>query len=132
MSGFLHGVEVLEIDAGPRPIRTVKSSVIGLVGTAPEADAAAFPLDTPVLIAGNRSEAAGLGAAGTLPAAVDGIFDQTGATVVVIRVAEGADAATTLINVIGGVDAVTGEYRGVQALLAAESVAKVSPRILIA
>ena len=34
---FLHGVEVVEIDNGPRPIRTVKSSVIGLVGTAPRA-----------------------------------------------------------------------------------------------
>ena len=25
---FLHGVEVVEIDSGPRPIRTVRSSVI--------------------------------------------------------------------------------------------------------
>lgn len=29
---FLHGVEVLEITDGPRPIRSVRSSVIGLVG----------------------------------------------------------------------------------------------------
>ncbi len=29
---FLHGVEVLEIDTGPRPISTVRSSVIGIVG----------------------------------------------------------------------------------------------------
>lgn len=36
---FLHGVEVLEIDAGPRPIQTVRSSVIGIVGTAPGAQA---------------------------------------------------------------------------------------------
>ena len=40
---FLHGVEVIEIDAGPRPIQTVKSSVIGIVGTAPDADPDAFP-----------------------------------------------------------------------------------------
>ncbi|NKD78170.1 phage tail protein, partial [Haematospirillum sp. H1815] len=40
---FLHGVEVLEIDAGPRPVRTVRSSVIGVVGTAPGADADRFP-----------------------------------------------------------------------------------------
>ena len=32
---FLHGVEVIEIDTGPRRIQTAKSSVIGLVGTAP-------------------------------------------------------------------------------------------------
>ena len=48
---FLHGVEVVEIDNGPRPIRTVRSSVIGLVGTAPDADEQRFPLNTPVLIA---------------------------------------------------------------------------------
>lgn len=29
---FLHGVQVLEVDTGTRPIRTVRSSVIGLVG----------------------------------------------------------------------------------------------------
>ena len=37
MSSFLHGVEIVEIDTGPRPIRTVRSSVIGVVGTAPKA-----------------------------------------------------------------------------------------------
>jgi uncharacterized protein len=31
---FLHGVEVLEVTDGKRPIRSAKSSVIGLVGTA--------------------------------------------------------------------------------------------------
>ena len=97
MSSFLHGVEVIEIDAGPRPISTVRSSVIGLVGTAPDADATQFPLDTPVLIAGSRKEAAGLGATGTLPGVINDIFDQAGALVVVIRVAEGADDAATTV-----------------------------------
>ena len=36
---FLHGVEVIELDYGARPISTVRSSVIGLIGTAPEARA---------------------------------------------------------------------------------------------
>ena len=79
---FLHGVEVVEIDNGPRPIRTVRSSIIGLIGTAPDADADAFPLNVPKLVAGNRTEAAKLGATGTLPAAIDAIFDQAGAMVV--------------------------------------------------
>lgn len=43
---YLHGVEVVEIDSGPRPIQTVRSSVIGIVGTAPRADEAAFPLNS--------------------------------------------------------------------------------------
>lgn len=127
---FLHGVEVVEIDTGTRPIRTVRSSVIGLVGTAPQADAEKFPLNTPVLVAGKRSDAAGLGATGTLAPAIDDIFDQTGAVIVVIRVDEGADAAETLSNVIGGTDDVTGLPEGLQVLLAAESVAKVTPRLI--
>ena len=35
---FLHGVQVVEITSGPRPIRTVNSAIIGLVGTAPDAE----------------------------------------------------------------------------------------------
>jgi phage tail sheath protein FI len=35
---FLHGVQVVEITDGPRPIRTVNSAIIGLVGTAPDAE----------------------------------------------------------------------------------------------
>lgn len=135
---FLHGVEVVEIDNGPRPIRTVKSSVIGLIGTAPGAKEDDFPLNTPVLIAGSRVEAAKLGNTGTLPQAMDGIFDQIGAMVVIVRVAEGEGttederAAATMTNILGGVDADTGQYLGVHAFLAARSIAKVTPRILIA
>ncbi len=133
---FLHGVEVIEIDAGPRPIRTVKSSVIGIVGTAPDADEKDFPLNTPVLIAGSRKEAKGLDTQGnrrgTLPNAIDGIFDQIGAVVIVVRVADGEDAAGTLANVIGGVNATNGTLNGAEALLGAESVVGYAPRILIA
>ena len=83
---FLHGVEVIEIDDGIRPIQTVRSGVIGLIGTAPEANATEFPLNTPVLLAGTQRKAALLGDEGTLKDAIDAIFDQTGAMVVVIRV----------------------------------------------
>lgn len=80
---FLHGVEIVTVDSGPRPIQTVRSSVIGLVGTAPKG-----PINTPVLIAGSRREAVlqfGEGI-GTIPAALDAIFDQVGAVVVVVNV----------------------------------------------
>ena len=131
-SDFLHGVELIDIDNGARPIRTVKSSVIGLVGTAKLADTKEFPLNTPVLIAGSRAKAAKLGIEGTLPKAVDAIFDQVGAAVVVVRVTQDTDAAKTKTNIIGGVDAATGQYKGIQALIAAESVVHVKPRVLIA
>jgi len=132
---FLHGVEVVEITSGARPIRTVRSSTIGLIGTAPDADPAKFPLNTPVLIAGKRTDAAGLGTTGTLPGAVDAIFDQAGAVIALIRIAAGsgdAAEAETLANVIGGVNEATGAYEGVQAFAAAESVLGFAPKILIA
>ena len=128
---FLHGVEVLQIDTGARPIQTVRSSVIGLIGTAPDADATAFPLNTPVLIA-RRSEMAGLGEAGTLQPALDLIYDQAGAVVVVVRVEQGADEAATIDNVRGGINNSTGAYEGVHAFLAAENEVGFSPRILLA
>lgn len=134
---FLHGVEVLDIDTGARPISTVRTSVIGLAGTAPDADPAAFPLNTPVLIAGSRLEAAklsmtGVGPQGTLPAAMDSIFDQAGAVAIVVRVEEGETDTETLANILGGVDANNGTYEGVHAFLAAESIVGFQPRILIA
>lgn len=243
---FLHGVQVIELDSGPRPIRTVQSAIIGLVGTAPDAQVAtaaklntgvvasnnaltwtakatgtggndisvilkdpyansaalsvsvsgnvitvnlattgagvisstatlvaaaiaansaanalvtvtntgastgagvvaavlqtylsdglndAFPYDTPVLISGTRAEAALLGATGNLPAAVDAILDQVGAAIVVVRVLKGVDDAATQTNVIGAVNGTTGAYSGMQALLGAESVLGLAPRILIA
>jgi hypothetical protein len=128
---FLHGVEVLQIDTGARPIQTVRSSVIGLIGTAPDADAAAFPLNTPVLVA-RRGEMAGLGEAGTLQPALDLIYDQAGAVVVVVRVAQESTETATIDRIVGGINGTTGAYEGVHAFLAAESLVGFSPRLLIA
>lgn len=128
---FLHGVEVLQIDTGARPIQTVRSSVIGLIGTAPDADAQKFPLNTPVLIT-RRSEMAGLGETGTLQPALDLIYDQAGAVVVVVRVDAGGDEAATINNVVGGINSSTGAYQGVHAFLAARSLLGFAPRVLIA
>jgi phage tail sheath protein FI len=137
---FLHGVEVIDIDDGSRPISVVATSIIGICGTAPNADPAAFPLNTPVLIAGSQATAAKLDTtvnsltlgAGTLPDALDSILTQAGAVVVVVRVEEGANDNATLANVLGGVDSNTGQYLGIQAFLASGSVLGFSPRILIA
>lgn len=89
---FLHGVEVLELDDGARPIKTVKSSVIGLVGTAPKG-----PVNQPTLISGSLTEATkifGEMAPGfTIPDTIKGITDQTGAAIVVINVADPKDTS---------------------------------------
>jgi len=131
LTDFLHGVETVTVDKGARPIQTVRSAVIGLIGTAPDAFSAAFPLNVPVLV-NRRSDMAGLGATGTLPVALDSIFDQIGALVVVVRVADAAQENEQLGNLIGGVDAETGELEGVHAFRKAESSLGVSPMILIA
>ncbi len=125
---FLQGVQAIEIDDGIRPIQTVKSSVIGLIGTAPLADATEFPLNTPVLLIGQPRKAALLGDTGTLKDAVDGIFDQAGAMVVIVRVDEGANLPETISNIVG--DATL--FTGVHAFLSAQSEVKVVPRILCA
>jgi len=132
---FFHGVEVIEVDGGLRPIQTVASGIIGLVGTAPEALAADFPLNTPVLIAGSRAEAVALdpnnNGAGTLPGAIDDIFDQAGAVIVVVRVEEDADPLVTRANIIGAFDAY-GNGGGIKALASAQSILGVTPKLLIA
>lgn len=132
-ANFLHGVEVVTLDDGPRPIRTVRSSVIGIVGTAPNADPAAFPLNKPVLIAGSRRDAGLLDTTalktglGTLPGAIDLMLDQIGAAIVVVRVDDTAGVSA----VLGGVDG-NGEFLGVHALMAAQTELGVTPRVLLA
>lgn len=125
---FLHGVEIVQIDTKWRPIETVKSSVIGLIGTAPDADPAKFPLNTPVLMLGNRYQTADLGGTGTLKDAVDAIYDHIGAWVVVVRVEEAATEAETLANIVGDYATRT----GVHAFYKAEPELKITPRMLIA
>lgn len=134
---FLHGVEVLQIDSGLRPLVAVATSVIGIVGTAPFADPLIYPLDTPVLVTSPTMGAAltktmpanaAIGTEGSLPAALAGIYDQARPPVVVVRVDSSAVAATQLAEVVGSAAASTGVY----ALLAAESVTALKPKILIA
>lgn len=242
---FLHGVETIDVDDGTRPIQTVRSSVIGVVGTAPDSapevkavltlgsaasknaidftakpygaqgnevavhiknpkansqtlsitiagkiitasvatdetgavtttaaqllaaidanvDAVAlvgsqntagsdgtgvvstysrpyyltggtdepFPLNTPVLVTG-LVKAGALGKAGTLPQAATGIYKQTGAVCIFVRVDEGEDEAETMQNIIGGTS-VDGSYTGMYAFLKSTAKLGFCPRILIA
>ncbi|WP_323667085.1 phage tail sheath protein [Pectobacterium punjabense] len=129
MSDFHHGVQVVEINDGTRVISTVSTAIIGMVCTAADADAATFPLNTPVLITNVLSAAGKAGKKGTLAAALLAIADQSKPVTVVVRVAEGKDEAETVSNVIGGSDE-NGKYTGMKALLDAMSVTGVKPRIL--
>lgn len=136
-TAFHHGVEIVEIDDGIRPIQTARSSVIGIVGTAPGADDADAPLNTPILLTTPRS-AAILGATGTLPQAIAAIHAQGYAPIIVaIRVPDVTDDPGTpenerLAAVIGGTDTGTGQRTGIAALETARSVVGVVPRVLLA
>ena len=76
MSDYHHGVQVLEINDGTRVISTVSTAIIGMVCTASDADAATFPLNTPVLITRVQNAIAKAGKKGTLRAALQAIADR--------------------------------------------------------
>ena len=128
---YHHGVRVIEATDGSRTITTVSTAVIGLVAISEDADSTLFPLDTPVLITDLKSAIgkAGSPGKGTLFAALNAIDAQTKPVLVVVRVAQGKDAAETTSNVIG-TTAANGRLTGAQALLAAQARLGVKPRIL--
>jgi phage tail sheath protein FI len=126
---YHHGVRVQEINEGSRPLRATSTAIVGMVCTAEDADAAAFPLNVPVYINNPTTAAGKAGTKGTLARTLEAIGAQTKPEIVVVRVAQGEDAAATTSNVIGGANA-AGQYTGLKALLAAESRLGVKPRIL--
>ncbi|EFD4994598.1 TPA: phage tail sheath protein [Escherichia coli] len=135
MSDYHHGVQVLEINEGTRVISTVSTAIVGMVCTASDADAETFPLNKPVLITNVQSAISKAGKKGTLAASLQAIADQSKPVTVVVRVEDGngddeeTKLAQTVSNIIGTTDE-NGQYTGLKALLAAESVTGVKPRIL--
>lgn len=82
-ANYLHGVETIEIETGPRPVKAVKSAVIALIGTAP-----CGPVNKPTLCL-SESDAAQFGSTQanfTIPQALKAIYDHGAGTVVVINV----------------------------------------------
>lgn len=126
---YHHGLRVVEINEGTRPIRTIATAVQGLIATAEDADATVFPLNTPVLITNTQAAVAKAGVSGTLKTALQAMANQANSICVVVRVAEAEDEAAQTANVIGTVDA-TGKYTGAKALLLAKSKLGVQPRII--
>lgn len=90
-ANYLHGVETVEVEKGSMTIKAVKTSIIGLVGTAPvhNIDSTNRTVNKPVLIS-NQTDAKkyfGESTDGyTIPQALDAIFDQGSGIVVAINV----------------------------------------------
>ncbi|MDI3199033.1 phage tail sheath protein [Serratia ureilytica] len=126
---YHHGVRVQEINEGTRTITTVSTAIVGMVCTGDDADAKAFPLNTPVLITDVLASSGKAGETGTLARSLDAIADQAKPVTVVVRVAQGETEAETTTNIVGGVTT-EGKKTGMKALLAAQSQLGVKPRIL--
>lgn len=126
---YHHGVRVTEINEGTRTISTVSTAIVGMVCTADDADAATFPLNTPVLLTDVLAASGKAGESGTLARSLDAIGDQAKPVTVVVRVAQGETEAETTSNIIGGVTA-DGKRTGMKALLTAQAKCGVKPCIL--
>ncbi|WP_272656305.1 MULTISPECIES: phage tail sheath protein [unclassified Providencia] len=126
---YHHGVRVIELNEGTRPIRTINTAIVGMVCTADDADTKAFPLNTPVLITDVKDAAGKAGETGTLARSLDAIGNQSKPVTVVVRVEQGESEAETTSNIIGGTTP-DGRKTGLQALTVAQGRLGVKPRIL--
>ena len=120
------GLTITQVDNEPRPVVAADLSTIGLVVTAPDADAQKYPFATPVLINSADDVAVdALGVNGTIAHQIDLINAQlTGfsasARIVISRAEVGADDDETMTNLI----------EALQALEDAESMLGVAPRLI--
>jgi uncharacterized protein len=101
------GIAITRSDTEARPAIFGDLSVVGIIGTAPDANATLFPLDTPTFMySDDATMLAALGVDGTLADAVTLLNSQVGefqssAKLVIVRVEEGADADETIGNIVG-------------------------------
>ncbi|MBR3646568.1 MAG: hypothetical protein IKN54_09110, partial [Lachnospiraceae bacterium] len=140
-ASFLHGVETVEITKGARTIQTVKTAVVGIVGTAPinDVEAANRTINTPTLIL-NETEAVkyfGKHKNGfTIPQALQAIFDQGAGIAIVINVFDPAKHESVsdvkVSDIIGSVDATTGKRTGMKAFEECYSLFGYYPKTIIA
>ena len=123
-----HGVTAKEFTEGVRPINDIATNIIGLVAVADDADAAAFPLNTPVYVGSTYNAMAKAGEKGNLAKVLDGISDQADCRAIIVRVPGADDPETLKSNIIG--TAGGGQFTGLKALRRAGAVTGFKPKIL--
>lgn len=129
-TAYNHGVRIFDAGETPRPLEMANLTTIGALITAPDANPDKWPLDEPVHLYSNDSDMLeALAATGTGRDVFDSITDQgIVASVVAVRVAEGATEDETLSAMVGSSASLT----GVHALKAALSHVGVEPGLIIA
>lgn len=86
-ANYLHGIETIEVEKGPRAIRQVKSAVILVIGTAP------IGMLNKLIVCLSESQGAQFGpelAGFSIPQALSGIYDFGSGTVIVVNVLDPA------------------------------------------
>ena len=126
------GLSFKDVPDAPRLAPAADMSILGVIGTAPDADPAAFPLNTPVEVKlGDTVALIQLGSTGTLFDALEGVdaqLGELGARIVVVRVTHNASADTVITNIVGS--ALSGT--GLHAFKASRALLGLTPHIIIA
>lgn len=123
---YFHGVKLDESADTPSILRITRSGITFVNGVAPDADPAAFPLNYPTIVK-NPTQAAALGAAGSLLEDVNTVFGEGGSWCIVNRVENSDVAATLEANLLGDLTARTGLY----SVLRAKALTGYQPRVII-
>lgn len=140
-ASFLHGVETIEITKGARTISTVKTAVVGIVGTAPIEDVEEQyrTVNTPTLILSGTEAVRYFGnhkAGFTIPQALEAFFDQGAGIAIVINVYDPEKhenvEAVKIGDINGGIDSVTGKRTGLKAFEDCYSLFGYYPKTIIA
>lgn len=134
MATLVAGIKHQRDGIEPQGVIGSDMSTVGIVGTAPGADIAAFPLNTAVVVNTNDTALrASLGATGTIVDALIGVSAQVGGDVgaartVVVRVTDDVDPHVVIANIIG----IEANETGIWEFLNAPEDLGVTPRLLIA
>ncbi|WP_455476167.1 phage tail sheath C-terminal domain-containing protein [Bartonella sp. B17] len=127
---FNHGIRILEAGEDSRPLTTFDQTAIGVVVTAPDADAQTYPLNEPVLLFTHEGDKIKkLGQKGTALDVINAVCAQgIEAKIILVRVEEKSKISETQTAMIGSNTALT----GVHALAHARGHLGVEPGILLA
>ncbi|MCG7551578.1 phage tail protein [Pseudoalteromonas sp. Of7M-16] len=118
IASFVHNGISVERHHAPPPMGPLGGIVLGLVGTAPDADAS-LPKNSPIRIAsfGDAAKLDTTGAErGTLWRTCYEIFRLVSVPIYAVIVDEGVDVGASTNNVVGGIDSATGQRTGIESL----------------
>ncbi|MCK9549639.1 hypothetical protein [Aquamicrobium sp.] len=116
---YQHGTRVNRVPEGTVSFEILDQTPVAILGTAPAADAAKFPLDTPVGITGDLAQIEALGLTGTLADSLNGLVTAAGGRFIpktcIVRIEQGDEIEDTLANAVGAAGSMTGlhAFKGV-------------------